>query len=557
MRNAYLISVFVACLCLLGSKNAFSATPQLAWTASYNGPASYWEAVSDATVRDGFLYVVGFATLGDQTRGYITIKYASDGSEVWSRIYEGFVGSPNNGDQAAAVAVDTAGNVYVTGYSSQDSAGVKIYVDAATLKYSPAGDLLWERRFRGSGGNVQPSAIVVDPRGFVYVSGANWIDGGFDVFLLKYDLAGNLLWSRTRGQAGARWDAAFAMALDGNGDVVLGGYTQPGDLDVYVLKFAANGSFLWEWSLVGVANVEEVIDLTIDGDGNTYALAQYAPPGEYISLLTVKLSASGAMLWSDVYSGQSTGDYGAGIELAPDGTVFSAGAAWENGSQNGMTLIKYTSDGQRLWARSQRGGYYSAECNDVAVDADGAAYMTGFAFNENGREDYLTAKYDGSGNLAWVTAWNAPEGRSDTAYLVRVGIDRRVYVIGDAWRDFANYYDITSVVYSQDDPTGIEAAGAAPALSADRDIVAYPNPASVPVQIAFGVLTDRPLTLDVFDTSGRRVRSLVSGALPVGVHSTTWDRRDESGGEVSAGTYFLRMRSGIGYHVTERVTVVR
>lgn len=63
--------------------------------------------------------------------------------------------------------------------------------------------------------------------------------------------------------------------------------------------------------------------------------------------------------------------------------------------------------------------------------------------------------------------------------------------------------------------------GVAPALTADRDIVAYPNPASASVQIAFHVLTDRPLTLDVFDASGRRIRS------------------------------------AIGYDVTERVTIVR
>jgi hypothetical protein len=107
---------------------------------------------------------------------------------------------------------------------------------------------------------------------------------------------------------------------------------------------------------------------------------------------------------------QSTGDYGAGVELSPDGGVFTAGAAWENGSQNGMTLIKYTADGKRLWSHSERGGYFSAECNDLAVDAEGAAYLAGVAFNENNQEDYLTAKVDGSGNLIWTAAWSAPEG---------------------------------------------------------------------------------------------------------------------------------------------------
>src|SRR5688572_795113 len=269
------------------------------------------------------------------TKGYITVKYAPDGTEAWSRIYEGFVSHANESDRASAVAVDASGNVYVTGYSAEYAieAFEVIYLDAVTLKYSPEGELLWERRHRGSGGNVQPSAIVLDSAGFAYVTGATWGNGGFDVLLLKYDLEGNLLWSRNGGRPGAWWDNAFAMALDPDGNIVLGGYTQPGDLDVYVLKYGPDGSLLWEWTLDGASNVEEVIDLTVDGEGNTYALAQYAPPlGRHLSLLTVKLDPTGALLWSDVYSGQSTGDYAAGIALAPDGSVFTAGAAWENGS---------------------------------------------------------------------------------------------------------------------------------------------------------------------------------------------------------------------------------
>lgn len=552
MRDCYPRTIIAACFCFLGATIASATPPQVQWTNSYNGPASYWESVNDATVRDGFLYVVGFATFDFQTRGYITVKYAPDGTEAWSRIYEGLSGR-NQGNSASAVAVDASGNVYVTGYSMIGDSTDAIYVDAATLKYNPEGDLLWEHRFRGSGGNVQPAAIVLDSRGFLYVTGATWINGGFDVFLLKYDLNGNLIWSRTRGTSNQQWDAAFTMALAANGDVVLGGYKQPGlfqDVDVYILRYGPDGSFRWDWTVYGVADVEEVIDLTVDGDGNTYALAQYAPPGNYISLLTVKLDPSGALLWSDIYTGQSTGDYGAGIELAPDGSVFAAGAAWENGSQNGMTLIKYTPDGQRLWSRSQRGGYYSAECNDLAVDADGSAYMSGFAFNENGLEDYITAKYDGSGNLVWTAAWSAPEGRSDIGYLVRVGTDGQVYVVGDSWRGFANYYDITSVVYSQNDATGIEAPAAPnPAELSGRDVVrlaARPNPTRGETILELYQPRPGDVSLNIYDAAGRLVRRLFKAQAAAGSHYLTWDGRNERGESAPSGVYLIRLTGPAG-----------
>jgi hypothetical protein len=509
MRKLQFAVTIAGSFALLACRNAFAAPPTIDWTASYNGPGSYWESVSDATVQGGSLHVVGFATTSSpiQTRAYITVKYAPDGSEAWSRIYEGFVGHANESDVAQAVAVDASGSVYVTGYSAEDSAGSKIWADAATLKYATDGTLVWERRYRGSGGNVQPSAIVLDPAGFLYVTGGTWTDFGFDIFLLKYDLDGNLLWARTRGLSGARSDHVFAMALAPDGDVVLGGYTQPGTLDVYVLRYGPDGTFRWEWTLHGAGNVEEVIDLTVDAHGNTYALAQYAPPDKFTSLLTVKLDPAGRLLWSDVYSGQSTGDYAAGIELAPDGSVFAAGAAWENGSQNAMTLIKYGPGGQRLWSRSERGGYFSAECNDLNVGADGAAYLSGFAFDENGREDYLTAKFDGAGNRVWTTAWSAPEGRSDIGYLVRVGSDDRVFVVGDAWRDFSRYYDITTVAYRQNAIVGVP-----PSVPETRSEFAIgPNPVVAGALVT--VLSAEAAPVEMFGVDGRRIRLVREGAL--------------------------------------------
>src|SRR5688572_4366750 len=161
MRRFHFAVTIAVFLWPLAGTLALAAPPELDWTASHNGPGSELDGVNDATIRDGHLYVVGFVTtLNSMTKGYITVKYAPDGSEAWSRIYEGFVSHANESDRASAVAVDATGNVYVTGYSAQYAIEEfeVIYVDAVTLKYSPEGELLWERRHRGSGGNVQPSA---------------------------------------------------------------------------------------------------------------------------------------------------------------------------------------------------------------------------------------------------------------------------------------------------------------------------------------------------------------------------------------------------------------
>jgi hypothetical protein len=546
----------IAIYCFLFACQAASAAqPTIDWVAAYNGPGSYWDSVNDAMVRDGSLYVVGFATFNEiQTRGYVTIKYAPDGSEAWSRIYEGIPG-PNQSNEASAVALDASANVYVTGYSMHSTSTDSVFVDAATLKYSPAGDLLWERRFASPGGNVQPTAMTVDPAGFLYLAGATWINGGFDVFLLKYDLDGNLLWSKTHGQPGVRWDSAFSMALDPAGNIILGGYTQLGlltDVDVYVLSFAPNGSFRWEWTQLGTSDVEQVNDLTVDANGNTYAIAEYAPPGHFNSILTVKLNPSGALVWSDIYFGQSTGDYARGIELSPDGNIYSAGSAWENGSQNALTLIKYTPNGTRLWVRSERGGWFSALTYDLAVDPVGAAYVTGLAFNSSDDFQYLTAKFEGTGNLAWTEAWVSPLGRNDTGYQVRVGTDQRVYVVGNSWQGFHPYFDITSVVYTQNDATGIVAEQGSNAGT----MSIRPNPSRDQVTLELSLPCPGDVSLSIYDAAGRLVRQLENGKAGSGTHSLLWDGRSERGVPVAPGVYLVRLESSTGV-MTGRVIRVK
>jgi len=96
-----------------------------------------------------------------------------------------------------------------------------------------------------------------------------------------------------------------------------------------------------------------------------------------------------------------------------------------------------------------------------------------------------------------------------------------------------------------------------PSHVADQDLVVFPNPAATPLEIVYRVRAERPIDLTVYDVSGRKIRSLVSGHAPVGMQSATWDRLDDSGAAVAPGTYFLRLTSSRGDQVTERVTILR
>ncbi|MDH5185608.1 MAG: SBBP repeat-containing protein, partial [candidate division WOR-3 bacterium] len=154
------------------------------WVRRYNGPEnSYDEAYAIAVDDSGNVYVTGksYATNYD----YATIKYNPEGNSLWVRTYKG----PGNGiDVAQAIAVDDSGNVYVTGRSTGSGTGN----DYATIKYNPEGDALWVRRYNGpANGSDGAQAIAVDEAGNVYVTGGSTGSGtGCDYATIKYHSAG-------------------------------------------------------------------------------------------------------------------------------------------------------------------------------------------------------------------------------------------------------------------------------------------------------------------------------------------------------------------------------
>ena len=112
--------------------NRFAGQEQ--WVASYNGPGNALDfAYAIAVDSSGNVYVTGESYGLDSAYDYATIKYNSTGQEQWVARYNG---PANYDDVAEAIALDGSANVYVTGYSY----GVgDVGVDYATIKYNSAG----------------------------------------------------------------------------------------------------------------------------------------------------------------------------------------------------------------------------------------------------------------------------------------------------------------------------------------------------------------------------------------------------------------------------------
>jgi len=149
-----------------------------------------------------FIYVCGAtdAPGGSSSNSYITLKYDTSGTQLWSRLYN----SPTNeGDRAFALAPDNSGNVYVTG----ESAG-----DFATIKYNSIGDSVWVKRYTDG---YRALSIALDKSENVYITGTN-LD---DFLTVKYNSLGTIQWSKTYDGPGLSTDLASDIAVDTLGNI--------------------------------------------------------------------------------------------------------------------------------------------------------------------------------------------------------------------------------------------------------------------------------------------------------------------------------------------------
>ncbi len=180
-------------------------------------------------------------------------------------------------DSISAVAVDPASrDVYATGSTSSFGIGSS---NVLLLKYSSGGNLLWARTWGGSSSDYG-TAVAVDAAGNVYVTGgtSSFGAGWYDVFLLKFTSAGSLLWSKTWG--GGSYDVGHDIAVDSSGNVLLAAesysYVPPNSdySAAAVLKFTPAGNLLWSrvWCAHDTSPNGAVYDggysLDIDGNGN-------------------------------------------------------------------------------------------------------------------------------------------------------------------------------------------------------------------------------------------------------------------------------------------------
>ena len=324
------------------------------------------------------------------------------------------------------------------------SAGISTGLDYATIKYNSAGQQQWVARYNGPATENftdDAHAIAIDASGNVYVTGESYGDTDYDYATIKYNAAGQEQWVARYNGPGNQGDAAYAMAIDGSGNVYVTGVSigSGTDADYATIKYNSSGQEQWVARYNGPANGSDYGQaIAVDNAGNIYVTGWSRGAGTNFDYATIKYNSGGQQQWTARYHGPGTGlDQPYAIAVDSSGTVYMTGKSNGSGTSVDYATIKYDSAGQQQWvARYNGSGNSGDEAPPLPWIASANVYVTGQSYRAGGDTDYATIKYDSTGQEQWVIRYNGPGNPFDFAFAMAIDASANVYVTGESGADY-------------------------------------------------------------------------------------------------------------------------
>ncbi|SNB46427.1 DUF2341 domain-containing protein [Geobacter sp. DSM 9736] len=371
-----------------------------------------------------------------------------------SRLYNGLA---NLDDFANAIAVGPDNNPVVAGQTNDYPVGYTQGVhsfDYLALKLNHADmSQIWSKRYDGTGADDIATCIAVDKDNSVVVSGYATLYNGEtrdvnSLYTIRYPLAGEPVGDQYNGPVpgGATDDRAAAVAIasaaDTSNNVVVVGYGKNAadNDDIYVLKYNQNGTRAWAafpFDGAGGDDLPTSVLLAADGDIFVTGYSEKSPGSNVYNFFTAKYSgATGAKIWSDVYSVTPAGDNrlnAIGMDAAGD--VYVTGSAVTADGTSDFYTIKYSgtsSTAQRIWTRSMDGGTHGAdEAVAVKIDpVDGSILIAGTTLSGPGDHDFTLVRYSTTGSTVFEKTYLRP-GNDDIAKALAVDSNGNAYLAGN------------------------------------------------------------------------------------------------------------------------------
>ena len=422
------------------------------WASRYTSAGSNTDRAVDID-RDttGNVIVTGTSWNGSNF-DIVTVKYDPAGNQLWA---SSFNGSGNGFDEARSIDVDDNGNSYITGYTLSTGNDYNII----TIKYDASGNQMWATTYNGTANGFDEGYDVTsDAAGNVYVCGSAETSNAANYVTIKYNSAGVQQWATLYNGSGANSDQAYALTIDGSGNVYVTGYSWGGttpDFDIATIKYNNSGVQQWVYRYNGPGTrFDSGQDIEVNGAGEVYVCG-YARAAvgitNYESVL-LKIDNAGNFQWAQTYNGPGN-DYDRAnkILIQSNGNVVITGrSVGTTSTAEDLILLNYNGvSGSVIWERRYDGGFVQwDEGKDLSTDQYGNIYVTGYSYNSGSNNNYITFKYDSLGTMEWLVKYNGPANNSDQAFAMFTDTLGNIYLTGQS-KGSGTLEDYNTIKYCQ------------------------------------------------------------------------------------------------------------
>ena len=298
------------------------------------------------------------------------------------------------------------------------------------LKTDSIGALQWSKNYSIPGGGCFTNCFPTKDKGYIMAGNTTTATPGAssDMFLLKTDSAGNVLWSRSYG--GNAMDAScYVLPTSDSGYVLLGESNSPwtaGSSDIYIVKTDPSGNIQWAHSYGGT-NWEKSNTITETTDGGFYISGTTLSfNASNTDVYAFKLNSAGTLLWSKKYGESDTDADTRSIET-DDGGFMTSYVTLNYGANGKMGLIKTNALGDTLWTKTYKtNGLGVTYAWGIEQTMDHGYAFIGFMQSTVGYYRGYNLKTDSVGNMLWVNKFT----NTEFLYSIRETKDTGLIITG-------------------------------------------------------------------------------------------------------------------------------
>jgi hypothetical protein len=351
-----------------------------------------------------------------------SIAGAHPGDTLWTRTYGG-----GADDLATDIQQTSDGGYIMVGHTKSFGAGL---YDVYLVKTDANGDMLWTRSYGGTHYDYSCSMRQTADSGYI-ILGVTWSFGAgeCDLYLLRTDANGDTLWTRTYGGYAEEYGRCIQLTPDG-GYIAAGRVESfgAGKSDVWLLKFDANGDTLWTRTYGGSdSDWGWFVEQTSDGGYIIAGVTSSFGAGSWDSYL-IKTDAHGDTLWTRAY-GDRTYQYTRCVRETADGGYIMGGASVSLGTGcYNVYLVRTDPNGDSLWTRVY-GGREDDQIYCLQEVPEGGFLCTGPTKSFGaGEEDVYLLRIDAWGDTLWTRTYGGRAG--DYAFSIQKTSDGSHVVAG-------------------------------------------------------------------------------------------------------------------------------